>query len=299
MPWVTSSATYARSIGYANYNALEARFQHKMSNGLSSLLSYTWSKSFDQASSFEGILNPIDPHKTYSLSQFDSRHRFVFSYVWDLPVLKYTGAKEKILNGWQMSGIISFQSGFPIRITSSADNELMNSFDFELPGEPLQLAPFRTRDPHAAGCAPETGPTDPTGSGAACDPVSNQYFDPNIFTENAEAFPQILGTIPNTELYQSLSHSKWDCKYHVVFVPKRRRKAIFGQTRRHLGQILHALARQKECQIPEGHLMPDHVHMCIAIPPKGRSVLTGPGINPHAVHEPRWQQRRWFGFRTH
>ena len=71
-----------------------------------------------------------------------------------------------------------------------------------------------------------------------------------------------------SELYQSLSHSKWDCKYHVVFVPKRRRKAIFGQTRRHLGQIFHSLARQKECQILEGHLMPDHVHMCIAIPPK-------------------------------
>ena len=53
-----------------------------------------------------------------------------------------------------------------------------------------------------------------------------------------------------------------------VFVPKRRRKAIFGQTRRQLGQIFHGLARQKECQILEGHLMPDHVHMCIAIPPK-------------------------------
>src|SRR5258708_9601972 len=71
-----------------------------------------------------------------------------------------------------------------------------------------------------------------------------------------------------SELYQSLSHSKWDCKYHVVFVPKRRRKVIFGQTRRQLGAIFHSLARQKECQILEGHLMPDHVHMCIAIPPQ-------------------------------
>jgi REP-associated tyrosine transposase len=71
-----------------------------------------------------------------------------------------------------------------------------------------------------------------------------------------------------SELYQSLSHSKWDCKYHIVFVPKRRRKAIFDQTRRQLGPIFHALARQKECLILEGHLMPDHVHMCIAIPPK-------------------------------
>jgi len=71
-----------------------------------------------------------------------------------------------------------------------------------------------------------------------------------------------------SELYQSLSHSKRDCKYPVVFVPKRRRKAIFGQTRRPLGQIFNGLARQKECQILEEHLMPDHVHMCIAIPPK-------------------------------
>ena len=71
-----------------------------------------------------------------------------------------------------------------------------------------------------------------------------------------------------SDVYQSLAHSKWDCKYHVVFVPKRRRKAIFGQIRRQLGTIFHALAKQKECQIVEGHLLPDHVHICIAIPPK-------------------------------
>ena len=71
-----------------------------------------------------------------------------------------------------------------------------------------------------------------------------------------------------SEIYQRLAHSSWDCKYHVVIVPKRRRKAIFGQARRKLGEIFHALARQKECQILEGHLLPDHVHMCIEIPPK-------------------------------
>jgi putative transposase len=69
-------------------------------------------------------------------------------------------------------------------------------------------------------------------------------------------------------MYQSLSHSKWDCKYHVVFVPKYRKKAIFGEIRQHLGAIFHELARQKECRIVEGHLMRDHVHMCIEIPPK-------------------------------
>lgn len=71
-----------------------------------------------------------------------------------------------------------------------------------------------------------------------------------------------------SDSYQSLSHSKWNCKYHVVFVPKRRRKALFGKIRQQLGPILHELARQKECRIIEGHLMPDHVHMCIEIPPK-------------------------------
>ena len=71
-----------------------------------------------------------------------------------------------------------------------------------------------------------------------------------------------------SELYQSLSHSKWDCKYHVVFIPKRRRKVLFGKIRPQLGAIFHALARQKECHIIEGHLKLDHVHMCIAIPPK-------------------------------
>ena len=71
-----------------------------------------------------------------------------------------------------------------------------------------------------------------------------------------------------SEMYQRLAHSGWDCKYHVVFVPKRRRKVLFGQARRKLGEVFQALARQKECQIIQGHLLPDHVHMCIAIPPK-------------------------------
>ena len=71
-----------------------------------------------------------------------------------------------------------------------------------------------------------------------------------------------------TGSFQSMSHSRWGCKYHVVFIPKRRRKAVFGNIRKHLGSIFHELARQKECQIIEGHLMPDHVHMCISIPPK-------------------------------
>ena len=68
--------------------------------------------------------------------------------------------------------------------------------------------------------------------------------------------------------YGSLSHPKWDCKYHVVFIPKCRRKALYEELRRHLGEVFRQLAGQKESRIEEGHLMPDHVHMMIAIPPK-------------------------------
>ena len=68
--------------------------------------------------------------------------------------------------------------------------------------------------------------------------------------------------------YESLSHSVWDCKYHVVFIPKYRKKTLYGELRRRLGEVFRTLAKQKECHIVEGHMMQDHVHMCIAIPPK-------------------------------
>jgi len=66
----------------------------------------------------------------------------------------------------------------------------------------------------------------------------------------------------------SLDHTRWECKYHIVFIPKGRRKVLFGQTRRDLSDIFHNLVRQKESLIEEGHLQRDHVHMMISIPPK-------------------------------
>jgi len=68
--------------------------------------------------------------------------------------------------------------------------------------------------------------------------------------------------------YQSLNHTKWECKYHVVFVPKCRRKTLYMELRRHLGEVFRRLAQQKESRLEEGHRMPDHVHMMIAIAPK-------------------------------
>ena len=66
----------------------------------------------------------------------------------------------------------------------------------------------------------------------------------------------------------SLSHTKWECKYHVIFIPKYRRKALYEQLRKELAEVFHRLAAQKESRIEEGHLMSDHVHMMISIPPK-------------------------------
>jgi putative transposase len=67
---------------------------------------------------------------------------------------------------------------------------------------------------------------------------------------------------------ESLSHTRWECKYHVVFIPKYRKKSIYGWVRKELGPIMRGLAQQKEVVVEEGHLMPDHVHMLLSIPPK-------------------------------
>ena len=70
------------------------------------------------------------------------------------------------------------------------------------------------------------------------------------------------------DVNESLAHTKWECKYHIVFIPKYRRKALFGELRKHLGEVFKRLAAHKECWIEEGHTQSDHVHMLISIPPK-------------------------------
>ena len=70
------------------------------------------------------------------------------------------------------------------------------------------------------------------------------------------------------QIYESLKHTTWECKYHVVFIPKYRRKALYVQLRRDLGPVFRDLAEQKECRVEEGHLMADHVHMLLSVPPK-------------------------------
>src|SRR5882757_2368655 len=178
---VFSSIFAQDTVANSNYNSLQASLEKRMSHGLQFELAYTFSKSIDNASSFENILKPICDRCNRSLSLFDARHRFVISYLWTLPVPEYQGAKGKILDGWQVSGITTLQTGFPIRLGSSNDSELENSFDFELPGKPDLIAPFRTFDPRTHG---------------------GLYFDPNSFAlpvQDSNSTPlQLLGNAPRT-----------------------------------------------------------------------------------------------------
>jgi hypothetical protein len=169
---VFSSIFAQDTIANSAYNSLQASLDKRFSRGLQFTVAYTFSKSFDEASSFEGILNPIDPRRSRSLSAFDARHRLVLSYYWELPTQKFNGTTGKVLNGWAVSGITTFQTGFPIRITTIDDQELMYSFDFELPGEPDLVAPFKTMRPQSNGL---------------------YYFDPSVFSED-----NTLGRIGNS-----------------------------------------------------------------------------------------------------
>src|SRR6185436_8425212 len=162
---VFSSIFAEDTIANSNYNSLQVSLEKRFSHGLQANLAYTWSKSFDQASSFEGELNPLDPHGTYSLSQFDARHRLVLSYVWQLPIPRHSGLAGKVIDGWDISGIYTYQTGFPVRITSSSDNELMYSAFFEYPGEPDQVGAFTTKRADTDG--------------------GIYYFDPTAFSEDS------------------------------------------------------------------------------------------------------------------
>ena len=143
---VFSSIFAQDTIANSAYNSLQASLDKRFPHGLQFTAAYTLSKSFDEASSFEGILNPIDPRRQPLALERSMPDTGLFSATTGNFRSESSGFAGQIMNGWALSGITTFQTGFPIRITSLADNELMYSFDFELPGEPAQIAPFRTHE---------------------------------------------------------------------------------------------------------------------------------------------------------
>ncbi len=118
------------TIAASAYNSFQASLEKRFSHGLQFQAAYTFSKSLDWASSFEETVNPFNYKASRALSLFNSAQRFVVNYVWDIPVRKYSGFKGKALDDWQFSGITQFQTGFPIRIQTQNDAELISSLFF-------------------------------------------------------------------------------------------------------------------------------------------------------------------------
>ncbi len=133
------------TIAASAYNSLQTSVEKRFSHGLQLQAAYTWSKSLDWASSFEETVNPFNYKASRALSLFNSAQRFVLNYYWDLPVQKYTGFKGKLLDDWSMSGIIQFQTGFPIRIQTQDDNELISSLFFLSADAPQLTGPVQTQ----------------------------------------------------------------------------------------------------------------------------------------------------------
>jgi hypothetical protein len=159
------SSIFAQDVvANSNYNSLQASLEKRFSHGIQFLGAYTFAKSIDNASSFEQSLDPTDPRRDRAESLYDARHRFVFSSVWDLPAPKYGGAKGALADGWELSGILTLQSGFPIRLDSNLDQELQGSGDFENPGRPDIVKQFKRLDPHKS-----------------LDGSTGYYFDPSTF----------------------------------------------------------------------------------------------------------------------
>lgn len=177
-----SSLFFLHSIANSNYHSLQLRLERRASD-LQFLASYTLSKSIDNASGFENLLNPFCYRCDRTLSGFDVRHRFVFSGTYRLPLQRLvspSGIKGKFLGGWEVGGIVTFQSGVPVHVTDTAsDNSLTGGFDFEPADRPDLVGPIRTQDPRHGGIA---------FSGAV---VPNQFFGPNAFAVEK------LGTIGN------------------------------------------------------------------------------------------------------
>ncbi len=172
------------TIAASAYNSFQASLEKRFSHGLQFQAAYTFSKSLDWASSFEETVNPFNYKASRSLSLFNSAQRFVINYVWDLPVRKYSGLAGKVLDDWQLSGILQFQSGFPIRIQTQDDFELISSLFFLGAGAPQLSGPLQILNPKTNGgqylnpaqwSDPPLGQFSTTPRSICCGPGENQW----------------------------------------------------------------------------------------------------------------------------
>jgi hypothetical protein len=172
------------TIAASSYHSFQASLEKRFSHGLQMQAAYTLSKSLDWASSFEETVNPSSYQSSRALSLFNSHQRFVINYVWDLPVRKYEGLKGKLLDDWQISGITQFQSGFPIRLQTQNDQELISSLFFLGADAPQLTGPLQILNPKKNGGAylnaaqfsdPPPGQFSTTPRSICCGPGENQW----------------------------------------------------------------------------------------------------------------------------
>jgi hypothetical protein len=180
------------TISNSNYHSLQARIERR-SASLQFLASYTFSKSIDNASGSQNLLNPFCFSCDRTLSGFDVQHRFVFSYTYRLP-LKPSGRSgaiwDKVVDGWEIGGITTFQSGIPVRLMDTgSDNSLVGGYNYESADRPDVIGTIRIQDPRQGGVA---GP--------------NQFFDPSSFAVEP------LGKIGNAahHLFSGPGLNNWD-----------------------------------------------------------------------------------------
>ncbi|HTC66459.1 MAG TPA: carboxypeptidase regulatory-like domain-containing protein [Candidatus Acidoferrum sp.] len=215
------------NVAHSNYNSLQVLFEKRYSHGVQFQASYTYSKSLDNASSFEELVGPTNFNSTYGPSLFDARHRFVFNIVWELPVPKMQGFAGRALNGWQVSGIYTYQTGFPILVSNCNDTELQGTtLGFECPGRPNFTGPFKTHNPRTDGfvfdpnlfdsCNNSTCPGDPTAvtlgtignvpRTICCNPPINN-IDMGLFKDTA--IGEKMRVEFRTEIFNVLNHAQF------------------------------------------------------------------------------------------
>jgi len=195
--------------------SLEKSYSH----GLLFQASYTFSKAIDQGASFENELNPLNFNSTRGLSLLDAKNRFVFSPVWDLPIPKYEGVKGKALDGWGASAIITYQSGFPIRIQDENDFEEQSSLFFEGANTPVLTG-------RASFISPKNTASNPNPNhqylvGNFCDPTLPQCPQTGFGTFGNTPHSLCCGApISNTDLVISKKtaiNERWNTEFRAEF----------------------------------------------------------------------------------
>jgi len=187
------------TIAASAYNSFQASLEKRFSHGLQMQAAYTLSKSLDWASTFEETVNPFNYKASRALSLFNSHQRFVINYVWDLPIRKYSGLKGKLLDDWQISGITQFQSGFPIRLQTQNDQELISSLFFLGADAPQLTGSFQTFSGKSLQTLNVNG-TPQTG---------NFFFNTNNFSDPA---PGTFSTTPRA-ICCGPGENQWDLTF--------------------------------------------------------------------------------------